>query len=141
MQTAADFDTQAGQATTDTSYAAPTDDTTYAAPADDTTYAAPVAADETATAEPVTADDYGYDEAQAGAAAGSYGQGPFGSGSAEPAEDGSGPVGWSIKGNAGSMLFHTPESPSYEAARAEVWFETEEAAKAAGFAHWDRKRR
>ncbi|NLG21442.1 MAG: hypothetical protein GX555_08460, partial [Actinomycetales bacterium] len=49
--------------------------------------------------------------------------------------------GWSIKGNAGSMLFHTPESPSYEAAKAEVWFETEEAAKAAGFAHWDRKQR
>ncbi|WP_162802180.1 hypothetical protein [Ornithinimicrobium murale] len=90
---------------------------------------------------PADAGDYGYDEAQAGAAAGSYGQAPFGPGSAEPAEDGSGPTGWSIKGNAGSMLFHTPESPSYEAAKAEVWFETEEAARAAGFAHWDRKRR
>src|SRR5690606_41616194 len=59
---------------------------------------------------------------------------------AEPAEDGSGPAGWQIKGNAGSMLFHNTDSPSYEAVRAEVWFESEEAAKAAGFAHWeDRK--
>ena len=41
----------------------------------------------------------------------------------------------------GSMLFHTPESPSYDAVRAEVWFESEEAARTAGFAHWDRRRR
>jgi len=39
------------------------------------------------------------------------------------------------------MLFHNTDSPSYEAVRAEVWFESEEAAKAAGFAHWDRKQR
>ena len=39
------------------------------------------------------------------------------------------------------MLFHTPDSPSYDAVRAEVWFENEDAARAAGFAHWDRRRR
>ena len=65
----------------------------------------------------------------------------YGPGSAEPLEDGTGPAGWEIKGNVGSMLFHTPESPSYDAIRAEVWFESEEAARAAGFAHWDRRRR
>lgn len=66
---------------------------------------------------------------------------PYGPGTALPAEDGSGPDGWDIKGNAGSMLFHTPDSPSYAESRAEVWFESEPAARAAGFAHWDRKRR
>lgn len=66
---------------------------------------------------------------------------PFGPGSAVPAPDGSGPQGWSIKGNTGSMLFHTEDSPAYQAARAEVWFQNEEAARAAGFVHWDRKRR
>ncbi|WP_151525832.1 sunset domain-containing protein [Serinicoccus kebangsaanensis] len=65
----------------------------------------------------------------------------YGAGSAEPLEDGTGPAGWAIKGNAGSMLFHTPESPSYDGVRAEVWFESEEAARAAGFAHWDRRQR
>jgi hypothetical protein len=86
--------------------------------------------------------DYGYDQAHGGAAAaGGFGQSPYGPGSAEAAEDGSGPEGWQVKGNAGSMLFHTPESPSYENSRAEVWFENEEAARAAGFAHWDRKQR
>lgn len=65
----------------------------------------------------------------------------FGPGSADPLEDGTGPAGWHIKGNVGSMLFHTPESPSYEHVLAEVWFESEEAARAAGFAHWDRRQR
>lgn len=65
----------------------------------------------------------------------------YGAGSAQPLEDGSGPAGWEVKGNSGSMLFHTPDSPSYDAVRAEVWFESEEAARQAGFAHWDRRRR
>src|SRR5690606_28874628 len=106
---------------------------------DDT--AAGYATDERAESTSTQGGDYGYDEARAGAAAaGSYSEGPFGPGSAEPAEDGSGPAGWQIKGNAGSMLVHNTDSPSYEAVRAEVWFESEEAAKAAGFAHWeDRK--
>lgn len=67
--------------------------------------------------------------------------GPYGPGSAEPGPDGSGPYGWAVKGNRGSMLFHTQDSPSYQDSTAEVWFESEDAARAAGFKHWDRKRR
>ncbi|MGB3762695.1 MAG: hypothetical protein WA966_05675 [Ornithinimicrobium sp.] len=66
---------------------------------------------------------------------------PYGPGSVFADEDGSVPSGYDIKGNAGSMLFHTPESPSYESSVPEVYFNSEEAARAAGFAHWDRKRR
>ena len=35
------------------------------------------------------------------------------------------------------MLFHTPDSPSYEQTEAEVWFTSVDAAKAAMFRHWD----
>ncbi|MGB3859899.1 MAG: hypothetical protein WA903_13745 [Ornithinimicrobium sp.] len=66
---------------------------------------------------------------------------PYGPGSVFADDDGSVPSGYDIKGNAGSMLFHTPESPSYESSVPEVYFNSEEAARAAGFAHWDRKRR
>ncbi len=66
---------------------------------------------------------------------------PYGPGSVFPNDDGSVPSGYDIKGNAGSMLFHTPESPSYETSVPEVYFNSEDAARAAGFAHWDRKRR
>lgn len=65
---------------------------------------------------------------------------PYGPGSASPAEDGSGPQGWTIKGNADSMLFHTDSSPYFKRTKAEVWFETEEAAAAAGFTRWDAKK-
>jgi len=58
---------------------------------------------------------------------------PFGEGSAAPLADGSAPEGFDIKGNQGSMKFHTPDSPWYGRTKAEVWFATEEAAKAAGF--------
>ena len=34
------------------------------------------------------------------------------------------------------MLFHTPDSPSYERTRAEVWFRTADEAAAAGFTKW-----
>lgn len=72
---------------------------------------------------------------------GDVAESPYGPGSALPGEDGAGPEGWQVKGNSGSMLFHTPESPGFDNTRAEVWFESEEAARDAGFAHWDRKRR
>ena len=49
-------------------------------------------------------------------------------------EDGSAPEGYAIKGNADSMQYHTPESRWYDQTVAEVWFATEEAAEAAGFA-------
>ena len=58
---------------------------------------------------------------------------PFGEGSAAPLADGSAPEGFDIKGNQGSKKFHTPDSPWYGRTKAEVWFATEEAAKAAGF--------
>jgi len=60
--------------------------------------------------------------------------GPYGPGSAEPFEDGSGPDGFDIKGNADSMLYHVPGSRYYNATKAEVYFATVEDAEAAGFA-------
>jgi large subunit ribosomal protein L22 len=48
-------------------------------------------------------------------------------------DDGAGPDTHLIKGNAQSMLYHTPESRYYKATKAEVWFDTEEHAEAAGF--------
>ena len=53
-------------------------------------------------------------------------------------EDGSRSGGFRVKGNADTMLFHTEESPYYGRTRAEVWFSSEEAARAAGFARWGR---
>ena len=43
------------------------------------------------------------------------------------------PAGYDIKGNADSGKFHTPESPWYGRTKAEVWFNSVEAAEAAGF--------
>ena len=43
------------------------------------------------------------------------------------------PKGYDIKGNADSMKFHTPESQWYDQTKAEVWFNSVEAAEAAGF--------
>ena len=67
------------------------------------------------------------------AAPAAAGEAPFGEGSAAPLADGSAPEGFDIKGNQGSMKFHTPDSPWYGRTKAEVWFATPEAAKAAGF--------
>jgi large subunit ribosomal protein L22 len=49
-------------------------------------------------------------------------------------EDGNGPDTHPIKGNKDSMLYHTPDSRYYKITKAEVWFDTEEHAEAAGFA-------
>ena len=57
----------------------------------------------------------------------------FGPGSAAPTADGSAPEGFTIKGNADSMLYHLPDGRWYDATVAEVWFDTEAAARAAGF--------
>jgi hypothetical protein len=51
----------------------------------------------------------------------------------QPPEDGGVPEGHEIKGNVQSMLFHEPGSRYYRATKAEVWFDTAEAAEAAGF--------
>lgn len=91
---------------------------------------------------PDTVDEPVLDDGDQPAAGGAvFAESIYGAGSVEPAEDGSGPEGWAVKGNTGSMLFHTADSPSYDAVRAEVWFDSEESARNAGFAHWDRRRR
>lgn len=62
----------------------------------------------------------------------------FGAGTAEALPDGSSPhPDYLIKGNADSMKFHTIESPYYGRTKAEVWFDAEESARAAGFRRWD----
>ena len=43
------------------------------------------------------------------------------------------PAGFDIKGNEDSMKYHTPESRWYDQTIAEIWFDTREAAEAAGF--------
>ena len=58
---------------------------------------------------------------------------PYGEGSHAPLADGSQPEGYSIKGNADSMLYHVEGTRYYKATVAEVWFATAEAAEAAGF--------
>jgi hypothetical protein len=61
----------------------------------------------------------------------------YGPGSAAPLSDGSAPgPEYTIKGNAGSMLFHRPDSPYYARTKAEVWFRTATDARAAGFTEW-----
>jgi hypothetical protein len=61
----------------------------------------------------------------------------YGLGSAVPNPTGVGPQGWTVKGNADSMLFYTADAPSYLRSAADVWFESEEAATAAGFTRWN----
>ncbi|HWI34336.1 MAG TPA: hypothetical protein VNS83_08485 [Lapillicoccus sp.] len=58
-----------------------------------------------------------------------------------PGPAGAGPQGWTVKGNADSMLFYTADAPSYRRSAADVWFESEEAATAAGFTRWNAHRR
>ena len=60
-------------------------------------------------------------------------QAPYGAGSHSPLVDGSAPAGYTIKGNADSMLYHRPDSRNYGATRAEVWFDSPERAETAGF--------
>ncbi|GAA3219833.1 hypothetical protein GCM10017691_03570 [Pseudonocardia petroleophila] len=67
---------------------------------------------------------------------------PYGPGSAAPLPDGSAPgPEFTIKGNAGSMLFHPPSSPYFGRTKAEVWFRTPEDAVAAGFTAYSPRRR
>lgn len=97
-----------------------TEDTLWAVAGDD-----PVRAD-----NPARADD-----------AGPPAPGPHGDDSALPLPDGSPPPGFPIKGNPNSKLYHAPESPYYGRTRAQVCFRTTEAAEAAGFQHWNSRRR
>lgn len=55
-------------------------------------------------------------------------------GSARPLEGGAAPdPAFVVKGNEKSMIYHPPESPSYDRTVAQTWFRTEEDAVAAGF--------
>ena len=81
---------------------------------------------DTTVAEGGTLDSEQTDE-QAATAADStqYGEGSYSG--AEP------PEGFIIKGNERSKKYHVPESGGYERTIADVWFNSEEAAQAAGF--------
>ncbi len=57
----------------------------------------------------------------------------FGPGSAKALADGSAPEGFTIKGNADSMLYHVVGSRYYDSTVAEVWFATPEDAEQVGF--------
>jgi large subunit ribosomal protein L17 len=88
------------------------------APAKSAAASAPAAPKAPAASEPAT-------EAETTDEAKDYGEGSFRG--TEP------PTGFAIKGNEDSMKYHTPESQWYDQTIAEVWFETEAAAEAAGF--------
>lgn len=65
----------------------------------------------------------------------SAGEAPYGEGSHAPLEDpAQAPEGFEIKGNEDSKLYHVPGTSHYDRTVAEVWFASEEAAEAAGFA-------
>jgi hypothetical protein len=67
--------------------------------------------------------------------------GRYGEGSAEAVPHQGPPDGFTIKGNAGSMLFHTPDSPYYGRTKPEVWFRSEADAERAGFTKYTRRPR
>lgn len=88
--------------------------------------------DEAVTDEAATDEAGGRGEASDAADGRGYSAGEW-EGSVLPDADGHGPDTHPIKGNADSMLYHTPDSRYYAITRAEVWFDTEEHARAAGF--------
>ncbi|GAP57871.1 uncharacterized membrane protein ArfC [Arthrobacter sp. Hiyo1] len=66
---------------------------------------------------------------------------PYGEGSAAAGADGSGPDGYTVKGNADTMTYHDEDSPSYDEVKADVWFISSAHAEAAGFRPPRRNRR
>ncbi|GAA1622237.1 hypothetical protein GCM10009744_06850 [Kribbella alba] len=67
--------------------------------------------------------------------------GRYGEGSADAVQHQGPPDGFTIKGNAQSMLFHTPDSPYYGRTKPEVWFRSEADAERAGFTKYARRPR
>jgi hypothetical protein len=67
--------------------------------------------------------------------------GRYGEGSADAVPHQGPPDGFTIKGNAQSMLFHTPDSPYYGRTKPQVWFRTEADAERAGFTKYTRRPR
>lgn len=102
---------------------------TKAAPA---TNAAPAEESDESPAEPVGLLSTP-DADEAGEAPKTSKTAPYGAGSKAPLKSGNAPKGHDIKGNADSMLYHTPDSQWYDQTVAEVWFDTVESAEAAGF--------
>jgi hypothetical protein len=102
---------------------------------DQTTVDDEPAADDTPTGEiPILTD------VAAPAAEPAWTPGPY-PGSARPQADGSAPAErFTIKGNPGSMLYHTPDSPYFSRTKAEVWFSSTDDAEAAGFTGWNKRR-
>jgi hypothetical protein len=49
------------------------------------------------------------------------------------------PPGFPVKGDATTKLFHPPDGRVYSRTVADVWFDSEESAEAAGFTRWDRR--
>lgn len=66
---------------------------------------------------------------------------PYGEGSAASAADGSGPEGYTVKADTGSMTYYDEDSSGYEEARADTWFLSPAHAEAAGFRAPRRTRR
>ncbi len=87
--------------------------------------AAKAAAPKAAKADEAKADEAKAEESTEATDAKDYGEGSF---RGEEA-----PEGFDIKGNEDSMKYHTPESPWYGQTIAEVWFNSTDAAEAAGF--------
>jgi len=59
---------------------------------------------------------------------------PFGPGSARAGDDGASPeAGYVVKGKTATRVFYAPGSPYYSRTRADVWFRTDDDARAAGF--------
>jgi hypothetical protein len=67
--------------------------------------------------------------------------GRYGEGSADAVPHQGPPDGFTIKGNAQSMLFHTPDSPYYGRTKPQVWFRSEADAEGAGFTKYARRPR
>jgi large subunit ribosomal protein L17 len=87
-----------------------------------------VAVEETETVVAVEGVDTDVFEETEGGTSGKY------AGSSVPLEDASvAPEGFPIKGNEDSKKYHTPDGQWFEQTVAEVWFDSEESAVAAGF--------
>ena len=93
-----------------------------------TTRPAPATEDKPATEAAETTEATADDTVEAEA------DGPYGAGSIDANEDGSSPdAEYAIKGNAESRKYHLPDGQWYDQTHAEVYFKTEDDAKAAGF--------
>ncbi len=118
-------------------------DTTEEDSASESAESASSGGEDTATESTGSAESGGDDTAEANSASESAesaesggdeaAPGPYGAHSALPLEDGSAPEGFDIKGNADSMKYHVPGSRYYKVTKAEVYFDSEQAAVEAGF--------